>query len=299
MNSRNLKVTRASVFCYDTLMSDVVKKTITSHDGLKLYYEIHGLPRLVSEAGRVIFFVHGAGGDADAWEFVRSQLLAKGFASISMDLRGHGYSAHPRHPSRYEIKHLVVDIVTILDQERIEKMILIGHSYGAVVATNFAIEHPERLEKLVIISGAHSAPNYLKSKILKKLSIGIIHALAFISPPAIGDWHSPYPKGKHHKDYELKGLVRTIFYNSWASYLLTSKQNINLDIEHKLSRIKTPTLLIVGTKDSIFPHNISRQMQALIPNSTLELIDGANHVVILNNADETVRLIENFLSNDL
>ena len=273
-------------------MSEVSRKTIISHDGLKIYYETHGLA-----AGQpILFFVHGAGGDVDAWNFVRAPLVDQGFAAISMDLRGHGYSAHPRQPRKYEIKHLVADIISILDQEKIAKVILIGHSYGAVIAAHFAIEHIDRLEKLIIIGGSHSSPDYLRFRPLKALANGIINLAALISPPAVGNWHSPYPKGKFHKDYELYGLARTIFYNSWGSYLLSSKQSVNLDIRHKLSRIKTPTLLIVGSQDSIFPQHISQQMQEAIPNSRLELIEGANHVVILNHPAETLRLVQNFLA---
>lgn len=272
-------------------MSEVAKKTIKSHDGLTLYYETHGL-----EIGKpIIFFVHGAGGDVDAWDFVRSPLLAKGFASISMDLRGHGYSAHPKSPKSYEIENLVADIITILDREKLDKIILIGHSYGAVVATHFAIEHPDRLDKLVIISGSYSSPNYLRHKPVKTLINKIINLAAFISPGSRANWHSPYPKGKVHKDYEAYGLARTIFYNSWGSYLLTFKQSLNLDIKHKLSKIKTPTLLISGTQDSVFPTSVSKEIQKEIPNSRLEVIEGVNHPVILNHPQETVKLIEDFL----
>jgi len=273
-------------------MFEHVKKTAISHDGLNLYYETHNL-----QSGKpVIFFVHGAGGDADAWEFVRSQLLERGFGGISMDLRGHGYSAHPRNPKYYEIKNLTADIATILDQEKIDRVILIGHSYGAVVAIHFAIEYPERLNKLVIISGSHSSPNYLRHKPLKVLANWIIDLAAIVSPTSKANWHSQYPQGKFHKDYELFGLMRTIYHNSWGSYLLTSKQTLNLDIKFKLSKIKTPTLVIAGTSDSIFPHTVSTEIHGQIEGSKLELIDGANHVVILNHPKQTAKLIIDFLT---
>ena len=273
-------------------MNEVRRRTVSSLDGLALYYETHGL----GTGKSVIFFVHGAGGDVDAWHFVRSPLVKRGFGSISMDLRGHGYSSHPRSSASYEIKHLVTDIITIMDIEKIAKVILVGHSYGAVIAAHFAIEHPERLEKLVMISGGYSAPSYLRFKPLKILANWIINLAAFVSPPAGGNWHSKYPKGKFHKDYEFFGLAKTIYYNSLGSYLLTSKQSVNLSIKHKLNQIKSPTLLIVGTKDSIFPHHVSHQMHQQIPNSKLELIEGSNHVVILNYPEQTANLIEDFLN---
>jgi pimeloyl-ACP methyl ester carboxylesterase len=271
---------------------NIARKTIESHDGLAIYYETHNL----GSGKEVIFFVHGAGGDVDSWEFVRQPLIEKNFAGISMDLRGHGYSSHPRAAQKYQIENLVKDILTILGEEKIDKVVLIGHSYGAVVAANFAIVHSNRLIKLVLISGAIKAPNYLKSKSRKVLVHAIISLAAKISPPQVKKWHSPYPIGKFHKDYEVKGLIRTIFYNSWGSYLLTSKQTIDLDLESKLNKISVPTLVIVGTKDSIFPLEVSRKIHEAIPNSKLEVIEGANHVVILNHPKETVMLVSKFLN---
>ena len=97
----------------------------------------------------VIFFVHGIGGDADAWYFVRSVFLDRGYRSITMDLRGHGYSDHPKSSHSYQIENLLLDIVSILNEEKVEKIILIGHSYGAVICAYFAIAYPQYLQKLV------------------------------------------------------------------------------------------------------------------------------------------------------
>jgi len=271
---------------------EIEKKTAKSHDGLTLYYETHDL----DGKKPIIFFVHGAGGDIDAWQYVRPQILEKGFASISLDIRGHGHSAHPRTPHSYELKNFVSDIITILNQEKIEKVIMIGHSFGAIIATHFAIEHPERLNKLVLISGTYRAPNHLTSARTKSIANKFIDFAALISPPPIFRGHSTYPKGKFHKDVELFGLIRTILRNSWASYLLTSKQAINLDIKEKLKNIHVPTLLIAGTKDSINSISILHEMHNEIPDSSLEIIEGANHVVILNNIDKVAEVINNFLS---
>lgn len=271
---------------------EITKKTAISHDGLTLYYETHDL----KGQKPIIFFVHGAGGDIDAWQYVRPQILEKGFASISLDIRGHGHSAHPRTPASYELKNFVSDIITVLDQEQIEKVIMIGHSFGAIIATHFATQHPERLEKLVLISGTYGAPNHLTSALAKSAANKFIDFAALISPPPIFRGHSTYPKDKFHKDLEWFGLIRTILRNSWASYLLTSKQAINLDIKEKLALIHVPILLIAGTKDSINSISVLHEMHKEIPNSKLEIIEGANHVVILNNINEVVRSIGKFLT---
>ena len=78
-------------------MHKISKKTIKSHDGLKLYYETH----ITDTEKPVLFFLHGIGGDLDAWDFIKNPLLELGFSAIAMDLRGHGHSSHPSSPESY------------------------------------------------------------------------------------------------------------------------------------------------------------------------------------------------------
>jgi pimeloyl-ACP methyl ester carboxylesterase len=119
--------------------------------------------------------------------------------------------------------------------------------------------------------------------------------LAFLSPPPLSARHSIYPPGKYHKDVEMFGLVRTIMRNSFKSYILSSKEILRSNIFEPLKEIKVPTLIISGDKDSIFPTRISNDIHSKIPQSQLKIIAGANHVVVLNNIDETVRYISDFL----
>lgn len=272
-------------------MTQLSKKIIKSHDGLDLYYEIHAL----GNGKPTLFFLHGVGGDLEAWHFVKDRLSASGFSAIGMDLRGHGHTSHPRSPQSYQMANLVRDISSILEQEKLEKIILIGHCYGAVVASHFAIENAEKLEKLVLISSTYRPPDYLQNKILKIGANILTEMLAFISPKPYKPRHSEYPQGKFHKDYEWFGLARTILHNSWGSYLLTTKEILNLNLEAELKKITTPTLLIAGDKDTIFPLQISQKIHENIPGSKLEVITGANHVVILNNADQIVASLLEFL----
>lgn len=67
------------------------------------------------------------------------------------------------------------------------------------------------------------------------------------------------------------------------------------NIKSELKNIKAPTLIISGDKDSIFPAPISEDIHSEIPNLRLEIIKGANHVVVLNNVDKVVESISDFL----
>ncbi len=262
-----------------------------SQDGYQLYYE----KNFSKTKKPVLFFLHGLGGDLDAWRFIRDQLTQKGVPSIALDLRGHGYSDHPRKFAGYAMDNFVEDVAVIMEKEKLKKIILVGHCYGAITALHFALKHPEKLKKLIVISGSYAGPPYLIGKILKALAAGAANLGAWLSPKPYRPQHSDYPVGKFHADYEWIGLMRTITHNSLRSYALISKEIIKLNLEPRLAQIKTPTLVIVGGKDSIFPAAISRKIHEKIVGSKFKIIPEGNHVVVLNNSDKVADLIYKFL----
>ncbi len=268
------------------------KKSLTSSDGTAVYYETYAAE---NHAEPIIFLLHGVGGDLDAWQYVRDNLLKKGFSCIAMDIRGHGYSGHPRAFKKYALPCFIEDFKEILEAEKIEKVILAGHSLGAILATHIALNCPEKLEKLVLISSSNVPPPYLRIPVLKHISIALMNALAFVSPPAFHPRHSLYPEGKFHKDYELTGLIRTIWHNSLRSYLLSSKETLMPNLAGRLHEITMPTLIISGDKDSIFPTAISKHIHAEIKNSKFTVIPNGNHVLVLNNIPEVTNALADFI----
>jgi pimeloyl-ACP methyl ester carboxylesterase len=128
---------------------------------------------------------------------------------------------------------------------------------------------------------------------------GIIALGALMSPPPMKPWHSKYPKGKVHREYEPWGLVRTIAHNSLASYLGVGNALMSIDLEHRLREVEVPTLLVVGEKDSIYPVHMSETMHRHIPDSRLKIVPDANHVLILNEPEKTAQHLIAFLMDSL
>ncbi len=263
---------------------------VRSKDGTEIYYEVYGDPA----ARPQLLFVHGIGGDLDAWQFVREPLLAAGYSALALDLRGHGYSGHPRRAARYAAARMVEDIAAVA-KTAAGPVVVVGHSGGAVLAESFAIAYPELVDRLILIAGSYGPPHYMRHKLLRALSNIAITVGGFISPPARAPWHSPYPPGKHHQEIEVRGLARTMWHNSLASYLYFSRELLQVDLADHLGTIAAPTLLLVGEKDGIYPVEISKLMHQKIPNSTLKIIPQANHVLPLNNPAEVAEAIKEFL----
>lgn len=266
------------------------KKTTVSRDGTNIYYETHAGEQQLP----IIFLLHGVGGDLDAWQYVENTLLSKGSSCIAVDLRGHGYSGHPRTFEKYKLEYFIEDFNAVLEAENLKSVILVGHSLGAILATHIALACPEKIEKLVLISSSYVPPAYLRLPVLKQAALFIMNVLSLISPPAFKPQHSIYPPQKFHKDYEPFGLIRTIWHNSLLSYLLSSKGILLPELSSQIPKITMPTLILSGDKDSIFPTSISRRIHQNIKGSEFKIIPNGNHVLVLNNFEQVAQAILDF-----
>jgi pimeloyl-ACP methyl ester carboxylesterase len=104
-----------------------------------------------------LLFLHGF---PEFWYAWKRQLQAFGGERVTAapDMRGYGRSDKPREVDAYALPNLVADVAAILDRISPERpAVLVGHDWGGVVAWRFAMQHPERLEKLVIINAPHPA----------------------------------------------------------------------------------------------------------------------------------------------
>ncbi len=118
-------------------------RRLTGSDGLS----IHLLEW--SEAGTPLVLVHGFGNEAHIWDDF-APLVAPHYRCIALDLRGHGDSDHDEG-QRYDYEHHVADLEAVTAALGIERLVLIGHSFGGRTSTLFAAKHPERMAGLVIV----------------------------------------------------------------------------------------------------------------------------------------------------
>src|SRR6185312_15568975 len=96
--------------------------------------------------GRAIVLLHGLFGSSDNWHYVAMQ-FSEHFRVFPLDLRNHGQSPHSDEMS-YPL--MAADIADFLDSKGIEIAIIIGHSLGGKTAMRFALQFPERVEKLIV-----------------------------------------------------------------------------------------------------------------------------------------------------
>jgi len=123
---------------------------------------------VVAGTGPDVLLVHGFPDDHDVWRKQIDVLAAAGYRVIAPDTRGCGASDIAPTESDYRIERLVADLVAVLDAFSVGKARVVGHDWGAIQAWHLAIRHPERVERLIVLSVGHPAA-YASGGFMQKL----------------------------------------------------------------------------------------------------------------------------------
>ncbi len=173
-----------------------------------------------------------------------------------------------------------------------DKVIIIGHSFGGRIAIKYTIEHPDKIEKL-ILTGAAGIKHPLNRKqrifyILAKIGKKIFSILKEAKFP-IGSLASVgrkflYKIAREKDYYQASPRMKEIMKNA-----------LNEDLAPILDKIKTPTLLVWGANDNSTPLSDGKIMNEKIKNSELVIFNGANHSLPYQKPKEFARVVMGFI----
>ncbi|MFA6273421.1 MAG: alpha/beta hydrolase [Candidatus Paceibacterota bacterium] len=255
-----------------------------------LYYRMNEF----RENQLTLVFIHGLSGSSSAWLPYENFFKDK-YNTLSLDLRGHGKSPKFKNYSDYEMGKLAEDVNDLIDHLGIKNFVLIGHSFGTLVAFEFLIHHQEKVRAVVFIS-----PNIAVGKI--KIA-HLFKPLFNIFKPLVGFWkfsprvgkHIDYSNYKNTGDWNLRRMFADISNTGLRAYFYGTLQSYEQNFELILERIKIPVLIIHGEKDTIFPIENSKAMMTKIKDSKFVSLPNADHILVLNNFSEVSNEISKFL----
>ena len=219
-------------------------------------------------ADKAIVFVHGYAGCAETWEYQVNH-FARGYRVVVPDLRGHGQSDAPF--TAYTMPELVDDIHTLAEALGLpDKFILAGHSFGGSICVEYANAHPERLERLILISTAGEYP-------LPRTASWLSHV-----PTAV---FRPWWKYRPRWNAEVHVMKRMMLNNmcEWQGWPL-------------LRNISTPTLIITGERDRYFPRHVFEEAGKMVPGAEVVDVGASKHKVQIERHQAVNRTIERFIS---
>lgn len=257
---------------------------LTTGDGLKLFTQCW----LPAESRAVVIISHGYAEHSSRYEHVAAALVAAGFAVYALEHRGHGRSEGER--ANVEVfREYVTDLCRFIEQVRVKHTdvprFLLGHSVGAVIALQLVLEHPHKVDGL-IISGAYLRNAVSTSPLLLLLSEQLSRFFPSL-PLQAPDKNALSRDPEVVRAYGADPLV----YNGKAKARVgTEMLRAGPYVLGRAQDIKLPILIMHGAEDGIAAVSGSRELFEAVgsEDKTLEVYEGLYHEIFNEPEQEQV-----------
>ena len=237
-----------------------------------------------------ILLLHGLGDEADTWRHVLPALAADG-RCLAPDLPGFGRSDKPDRS--YTIPFFVSTLLDLLDYLSISQAVVVGHSAGGMIAHQLALTHPERVKRLVLISGS------LVSK-SQPINLGLL----FFMIPGLGEWtYSRLRKDPQaayqtlesyyyrlqdlpqaERDFLYQRVNERVWSNGQRKGFLSTLRSLaawlpaqQKDLPQRLKGWTLPTDILWGEMDRVNPVANASALVELMPAARLTIVPKTGH----------------------
>jgi 3-oxoadipate enol-lactonase len=233
----------------------------TTSDGLNLFYTTTGDP-----ADPALVLVHGLGADYRMYAPQVEAFAAAGWHVITPDLRGHGQSAAV---AVFAVADCARDMAELLDHLGIAQAAFAGVSLGGLVVQQVAVDHPDRVTRLVVVDSYSSTRG-----LTRKLAGWTASAMFRLLPrnTLIGIMLTAYqgPEKAAVRDY-----LRECMQRMSRQQLIIERDAINsFEIVDRLPAVRVPTLVIAGDGFGAMAVNMARETADAIPGARFEVLPG-------------------------
>ncbi len=255
-------------------------------NGTQLYYEMTG-------SGHPLVLLHGGGADGRLWDG-QFEEFAQHFRVIRYDLRGAGKSEIPQ--TRFSNRE---DLYALLEYLNVDKAYLVGVSRGGGIAFDLATIHPEKVAALVLVSSNLSAPvDVYHDMIASAQKAGREEGVA----RAAEIWSSDPYQGPVQPNLPARQKVYEIMRENLGKFLyfwggaISSEPGLPPRGE-RLSEVRAPTLVISGDRDAEQARANYARWGREIPGARIVHVPGAAHLVNMDQPEEFMRIVMEFLQS--
>ena len=247
------------------------KKSELLSTGITMSYSEYG-----TQNTETIVLIHGYTDTSRSFDEVAKyiQKLHPKSRIISPDLRGHGNSSVPTTAEDFKIEDFSKDILALLEEKKISKFHLVGHSLGGMIAQDIAVNHPDKLESLVLISTLTDATKNIaiqdflkkaliygewKTKLVSDFGTDWKQQSYHLTPKHLGNETLTFLKeiwvteARADTDF-LNSIYQETIDISLVTWFETLKRIAEFDITQKMEQLKVPTLVIWGSDDDLMPN---------------------------------------------
>lgn len=269
--------------------------------------------------GEALFFIPGGPGNSHDYMQGNFGHYYKTHQVVFMDLLGRGLSEDAKSKEEYSVSNDVHVIDEIRKFLKLDKISLIGHSYGTVVAQAYAIKYPEKVNKMVLISGFHSGEmwqancdsynHYAKTHFPEKWKqIDSLRSLGYVSSdPIFSKAYANLPtKYVYYHDTKLEQNVPKIKFRGMSTDVyyaiigrdadfFVSGSMIDLDFRRELKDLKFPSLIVAGRYDGVSTPEYAVQYKKFMPQAKFVMFEQSGHNPYLEEPEKFFNLMDEFL----
>jgi pimeloyl-ACP methyl ester carboxylesterase len=241
--------------------------------------------------GPPLLLVMGLGGSIEMWGPFRAAL--DGFRTIAFDVPGTGGS--PATPWPQTMRSYASVATDLLDHLGVDRAAVLGYSFGGMVAQELVLRAPDRVTRLVLAATTAGFPAVPPQplNIMRMFSPLRYYSASYyraVAPTLFGGRTARNP-ALLDAEFEHRHTAPP----SLLGYIWQTAAAMQWSAVHRDRRIHQPTLILAGDDDRLVPVANARVLQSLIQGSQLEIVHGAGHLLLIDQTDDTVPIIEDFL----
>jgi pimeloyl-ACP methyl ester carboxylesterase len=262
-------------------------------DGVKIHYVTAG-------KGPLVVMIHGF---PDYWYTWRAQMpeLAKNYQVVAVDMRGYNKSDQPSGVENYALPKLVADIDAVVKHFKRDKAVIVGHDWGGIVAWNYAMNFPDKTDKLVILNLPHpkglarelaNNPQQQKNSQYAR-NFQQPDAASKVAPAMLTFWvKDPEARKRYLEAFQRSSMEGMLNYYK-ANY---PKEPYEYSEDDAYPPVKCPVLMFHGLKDTaLLPGALNGTWNWIDNDLTLVTIPESGHFVQQDAADKVTRCMSAWL----
>jgi pimeloyl-ACP methyl ester carboxylesterase len=245
--------------------------------------------QVVIGEGQPVIMLHGWGASIDLMWPLAEKLASSGYQIYALDLPGFGQSQKPS--SAWSVYDYARFVIAYLDCHDLDKVHLIGHSFGGRLGLILGSDYPERISKMALFDSAGVRPRPPAHQQLRLKGYKFAQAkLRSVGLSKVADqlgmW---YRKRYGSSDYQnASGIMRETFVKV-----------VNEDLLPHAARVKPSTLLFWGDQDEDTPLWQGQMLEKTIPDAGLVVFEGAGHYSYLDRLGDAARIVDHFFGGGL
>jgi pimeloyl-ACP methyl ester carboxylesterase len=243
--------------------------------------------------GAAVVLFHGTAAWSELWRRSIDALAADGYHVVALDLPPFGFS--DPLPS-YTRTAVATEVNEVLDALKIDSAIIVGHSFGAGAASEFALRFPARTRRLVLVDAALSltqppsdTPSLLEPAFVREIlvSLTVTNPLAtkFLLQSLIEKKERALPEYVEILQRPLRRRGETANIANWLYFFLGPDRTAKSADRSAYAQLRCPTVLIWGEKDTVTPIEQARDLQKLVPQATLAVLPRLGHIPQIEDPD--------------